>query len=196
MSTPPPPHRPTGYLPRLPPEHYRAHAFVFWTHTIADRGTGWLTPEFHQAFREIALHAAAREQLFCPIYTLMPDHVHVVWLGVSPDSDQRAASRFLREHLAPMLTPHRWQHQPHDHVLREHEREQGAFTATCAYVAANPARAGLTSDARAWPFTGCLVPGYPDLHPLHENFWDLFWRLYNSAANSGRIGKKSPPPPT
>lgn len=181
--------RPSGHLPRLPPEYYRGRAFVFWTHTIANRGTGWLDHAFHHAFREMALHAAAREQVLCPIYTLMPDHVHLVWLGVAADSDQRAASRFLREQLARRLAPHDWQHQPHDHVLRDDERERGAFASTCAYIAANPVRAGLIADAREWLFTGCIVAAYPNLHPLQENFWDLFWRIYDSAVEAGRIGK-------
>lgn len=179
---------PSGHLPRLPPEYYRGHAFVFWTNTIANRATGWLNESFHRTFREVALHAAAREQLLCPIYTLMPDHLHLVWMGTAEDSDQRAASRFLREQLAPRLAPHDWQHQPHDHVLRDRERERGAFAATCAYIAANPVRAGLVPDTREWMFTGCVLPGYPNLHPLHENFWDLFWRIHHSAVEAGRIG--------
>jgi hypothetical protein len=35
--------------------------------------------------------------------------------------------KFLREHLGPALCPHRFQHQAHDHVLREEERTRGAF---------------------------------------------------------------------
>jgi len=37
---------------------------------IAMRGAGWLNDAFHAHFREVMLHAAAREGLFCPTYCL------------------------------------------------------------------------------------------------------------------------------
>ena len=180
---------PTGFLPRLGPEAYRGRAVVFWTHTVVRRSTGWLNAGFHAAFRESMLHAAVREQLICPIYTLMPDHLHLIWMGVADGSDQRLATRFLRGDLVPCLKPYGWQHQPHDHVLREKGRMEKAFAETVQYIAENPVRARLTDDAQSWPYTGCVVPGYPDLHPRKADFWDKFWRLYNAAIAQGTLGK-------
>ena len=57
----------SSYLQRLPREYYQADAVIHWTKPIALRGTGWLSDAFHAHFREIMLHAAAREGLFCPI---------------------------------------------------------------------------------------------------------------------------------
>lgn len=178
-----------GHLPRLAPEFYRGHAVVFWTHTVADRATGWLSGRFHGAFRETMLHAAARENLLCPIYVLMPDHLHLVWMGIADTSDQRTATTFVRTQLEPFLAPHIWQHQPHDHVLRENEREHDAFASTWHYIAENPVRKGLVSAARDWPYLGSIAPGYPRLHPLDETFPSLFWRIYAVAAQRGRAGK-------
>ena len=180
--SPPPSRTPRGHLPRLNAEWYRGSAVVFWTHTIAERRTGWLASQFHAVFRELLLHAAARERLLCPIYTLMPDHIHLIWMGTAASSDQRRATAFLRPQLIPHLGSARWQHQPHDHVLREEERKRGAFAATCAYLAQNPVRAGLAAAAEAWSFTGCIVPGFPTLHPLARDFWDKFWKIYLVAA--------------
>ena len=70
MNANPRPH----HLPRLNPEFYRGDAAVHWTLTIFDRQTGWLTESLHLKFRELMLHAAARENLLCPSYCLMPDH--------------------------------------------------------------------------------------------------------------------------
>ncbi len=56
------------YLPRLAPEAYRADAVVHWNLTVFDRSTGWLNDAFQARFRELMLHVAARENLFCPIY--------------------------------------------------------------------------------------------------------------------------------
>jgi hypothetical protein len=112
-----------GNLPRLENHFYQAHAVVFWTNTLEERARGWLTKHFHFIFRELMLHAAAREELFCPAYCLMPDHLHFIWMGLRRDSDQLNAMKFLRSHLEPALGKGReWQHQPHDHVLRERER--------------------------------------------------------------------------
>jgi len=171
---------PRGYLPRLAPGSYRAHAVVFWTHTVENRARGWLTPNLHHEFRELMLHAAFREHLLCPIYVLMPDHLHLVWMGLNPGSDQRRAASFLRARLESKLAPHRFQHQAHDHILRDSERKRSAFGAICTYVAANPVRARLVADPRAWPFQGCVVPGYPDLDPLAGDFWEKFWRIHNA----------------
>ena len=77
------------YLPRLRREFYQADAVVFWTMPIAHRAQGWLDATFHATFRELTLHAAAREGLLCPAYCLMPDHLHFVWMGLRLDTDQR-----------------------------------------------------------------------------------------------------------
>jgi len=181
------------YLPRLPREYYQGDAAVHWSLPIALRGKGWLTDGFHSRFREVMLHAAAREGLFCPAYCLMPDHIHIIWMGLRLDTDQRLGMKFLREHLGPSLRPHRFQHQPHDHVLREEERRRNAFATVCRYVLANPLRAGLVKRPLEWVFTGAIVPDYPSLHPLQPDFWPRFWKLY-FAARSPDAGNLLRPP--
>ncbi len=169
------------HLPRLAPELYRGFAFVLWTVTLERRATGWLDASFHHHFRELLLHAAAREGLFCPVYVLMPDHLHLVWLGLRADSDQRNAMKFLRKHLAVELARRgefELQKQSHDSVLREKDRERGAFERTCFYVLDNPRRKELVTHPRDWPHLGAVVPGYPFLHPLAEDYWELFWKIY------------------
>lgn len=192
MSQPSPDHRsePRGYLPRLAPEYYRGTAVVLWTHTLAGRATGWLDASFHRSFRELLMHAAAREHLLCPVYTLMPDHLHLVWMGVSTDSDQLRAVRFLRVEMQRLLSPLELQHQPHDHVLREEERRRGAFAAACDYVGRNPERAGLITKDQRWEFTSCVVPGYPRLDPRDPELWDKFWGIYAANVEHGRTGKR------
>jgi REP element-mobilizing transposase RayT len=168
-----------GNLPRLERHRYQGLAVVFWTNTLEARARGWLTPTFHAIFREMLLHAAARERLICPVYCLMPDHLHLVWMGLRCESDQLNAMKFLRTHLEKALGEGReWQHQPHDHVLREEERKRNAFARFCFYTLANPVRDKLVGQERDWPYLGSVVPGYPALHPLAEDFWEIFWKLY------------------
>ena len=130
-------------------------------------------------------HAAAREGLFCPGYVLMPDHLHHVWMGLRMDGDQRNAIKFLRKHLAAELARRsrtgaefELQKQSHDSVLREKDRLRGVFEKACFYVLENPRRTGLVDHPRDWPHLGAIVPGHPFLHPLKDDFWELFWKLY------------------
>ncbi len=119
----------------------------------------------------------------------MPDHLHLVWMGLRLDSDQLNGMAFLRTHLEPKLAPQRFQHQAHDHVLKQEERRRNAFAVVCNYILENPLRAELVRDPREWPFNGAVVPGYPALHPFQSDFWRLLWKLYSQGRqpNAGNI---------
>jgi hypothetical protein len=181
------------HLPRLPREHYQADAVVFWTLTMFDKAKGWLTPAFHQRLQNLMLHAAAREGLVCPIYCLMPDHLHLVWMGLRLDSDQINGMAFLRTYLEPELLPAKFQPQPQDEVLRAEQRTRTAFAKVCFYIAANPVRAELIGEKEVWPFTGCVVPGYPKLYPLDDDYWSKFWRIFAKLRQPDAGNIKRPP---
>src|SRR5207245_11328722 len=85
------------YLRRLPPEYYRGRAAVHWSMSMEDRKTGWLIPIFYYKFREILTHAAFRYGFCCPIYCCMPDHLHLLWVGILETCDQRVAARYFRK---------------------------------------------------------------------------------------------------
>jgi REP element-mobilizing transposase RayT len=197
---PPPPPNPkprstfSHYLPRLRREFYQADAVVFWTMPVAHRARGWLNESFHAAFREMMLHTAAREGLLCPAYCLMPEHLHLVWMGVRRDSDQRNGMKFLRARLGPCLSPARFQHQPHDHVLKPEERRRHVFSVACAdYVLLNPLKARLVQTPGDWPYLGAVVPGYARLDPFGGDYWPWFWKCYCAAREPG-IEKRVLPP--
>jgi REP element-mobilizing transposase RayT len=173
------------YLPRLRPEFYQGDAVVHWTLTIAQHGTGWLDDHFHVSFRELLLHACVREGLVCPCYCLMPDHMHLIWMGLKPESDQRNGMSFLRTYSEPLLSPCRYQAQAHDHVLGDEERRRGSFARHCSYVLQNPVRAGLVTSSADWSCAGGIVPGYPKLHPRDEKYWEIFWKLYHQLRQFG-----------
>src|SRR5262245_32401039 len=114
------------HLSRLSAEHYRGPAYVHWSMTIKDRKTGWLIPTFYYKFREILTHTMFRYGLCCPIYCCMPDHLHLLWVGMLPGSDQCLAARFFRRQLNPILEKlgARFQREPYDHVLSEEARDR------------------------------------------------------------------------
>ena len=177
------------YLRRLPAEYYRGQAFVHWSMTIDDRRTGWLIPIFYYKFRELLTHTAFRFGLACSIYCCMPDHIHLLWVGILDSCDQRAAARYLRKQVNPILERmgFQLQRQPYDHVIREEQRDRGAFETTAEYIARNPERAGLVprDGFRDYKFTGCLTPGYPELSTWQADYWDRFWRIYSHLAKNG-----------
>jgi putative transposase len=155
------------YLKRLPPEYYRGEAAVHWAMTMDDRRTGWLIPIFYYKFRELLTHTMFRYGLCCPVYCCMPDHIHLLWMGLLDDSDQRSAVKFFRKQLNPVLEALgvRLQQQAYDRVLRESDRHGSAFESAMEYIARNPERAGLVAADRyrEYVYTNCLIPGYPEL---------------------------------
>lgn len=119
----------------------------------------------------------------------MPDHIHMVWMGLHRDSDQRNGMAFLRTQLKARLAPLKFQHQPHDHVLKEEERRRNAFARVCHYILENPLRGELVKQPDEWPYLGAVVAGYPTLHPLQQDFWMKFWKIYadQKSLNAGNI---------
>ncbi len=149
---------------------------VFWTFTVEGRKTDWVGRDFRGAWEKCLLHTAFRFEISFPLYVLMPDHLHFLAFGLGPRSDQRLAVSFLRTHCRPGSND--WQAQPHDHVLRDEDRERGAIASTAWYILENPVRAGLVEDPKIWPWLGCAVPGYPRLSPMEEDYWEKYWRIH------------------
>jgi REP element-mobilizing transposase RayT len=174
-------------LARLPSEYYCGRAFVHWTMTLDSRATGWLDEVMHGRIREWMCHALGREQVVCPVYCLMPDHAHFLWIGCRETSDQSRAAVLFRRAWNGALRRRGFalQRQAYDHVLRESERARGAFVATAQYVLENPVRAGLVEQWQEYLSSGALVPGYPQLDPREPDFWARFWKIYEHLAVAG-----------
>ncbi|MBX7105349.1 MAG: hypothetical protein K1X57_14795 [Gemmataceae bacterium] len=185
-----------SYLKRLPPEYYRGLATVHWSMTIDERKTGWLDGVFHARLREILTHAAFRYGFACPIYCCMPDHFHLLCMGILPECDQRKAARYFRKHLNALLDPFgfRLQDQGYDRVLRGDEGTRSAIEEVFEYIARNPVRSGIVAEEDVWryPFTGCLLPGYPELRVGDADFWERAWRILTYVQANGLTLKGSP----
>jgi hypothetical protein len=74
-------------------------------------------------------------------------------------------------------------------VLSEEERDRSAFENVVEYIARNPERANLVplDRFREYKYTGCLIPGYPDLDPWRIDYGDLFWRIYEGLRGNGLV---------
>ena len=177
MKAPNPPVDRKSRLPRLAPQFYRGRNSVFWTFTLQDRATGWLTPEFHRLFREQLLHVLHRESLICPVYCLMPDHLYLVLVGLAVRTQQLRAIQYIRTQLGRRLAPLRFQSQAHDHVLRPAERRPEEFSGICGYIRENPVRKGWVRNWMDWPYTGASAIGYGDLDLQDPDFWLRYFRI-------------------
>ena len=132
-------------------------------------------------------------------YLLMPDHLHLLWLGLRVTTNQLNSVRFLRKYLqreftrpSAFGTEFTLQKQAHDSVLREADRTRGALAKSCFYLLDNPRRAGLVTQACEWPHLGAVVPGYPFLHPLQEDYWPQFWRFYQEQREPAPVEPANP----
>jgi REP element-mobilizing transposase RayT len=157
--------------------------------TIQERKTGWLVPIFYYKFREILSHAAFRYAFACPIFCLMPDHMHMLWLGIDDRTDQLKASEYFRKRISEPLSKLgvEFQHQPYDHVLKDEEKIDTEVYNLVEYIARNPERKKIVSfdQFKSYPYTDCLIPGYPELKIWQPDFWTRFWRCYSFLRKNG-----------
>jgi len=185
------------HLTRLDPEYYQGDAIVHWTLTIRDRKTGWLSGLFYYRFRELLTHSAFRYEFACPIFCLMHDHFHMLWMGLSESCDQLLAMKHFRKTTNESLgrLGYKLQDQAFDHVLTDDERKETHFRAIVEYIARNPERAGLVpTDAFAtYQFSGCIVPGYPELRLYEPSFWDQFDRIISFLRKEGLTRRPKAP---
>jgi len=183
------------YLRRLPRQHYQGAAYVHWSLTIQQRRTGWLTAAFYYKFRELLAHTTFRYGITCPIYCCMPDHIHLLWIGIFTGSDQLNAMKYFRRQTNACLAKIGYELQPqsYDNVLDESDREHEAFEDVCDYIARNPERKGLVpADAYVdYKFTDCLIPGAPELRFFEDKYWESFWRIYCASAKNGILRLRS-----
>ena len=155
---------------RLPDVHYHGRKCVAFTAVEAKRRPRFATPEIHDAVREALLSAGERHGCLVPIYTLMPDHLHVLFLGRDEHSRAKAAMDRFKWEFGIWLGQNRpdldLQKDYYDHIVR---RSQG-WEGQARYLALNPVRKGLASDVFGWPYTGSI--GYD----LQEVLLDAWWR--------------------
>jgi REP element-mobilizing transposase RayT len=191
------------HLRRLPVEHYRGNAIVHWNLTILNRKQGWLSAVFLYRFRELLTHTAFRYELACPIFCLMPDHFHMLWMGLSETCDQLLAMKHFCKTTNDSLgrLGYKLQDQAYDHVLQDEEKKEIALREVVEYIARNPERAGLIQpdEFASYKFSGCVVPGYPELRLFEPEFWGKFDRIITFLRKAGltRHPKQiMPKPPT
>ena len=87
-------------------------------------------------------------------YTIMPDHVHLLALGITDDADAISFMKRLKQTTSYDFIQRDgrrlWQQSFFDHVLR---RDEDAL-AIAKYIVENPVRAGYVERLEDWPYFG------------------------------------------
>jgi hypothetical protein len=119
----------------------------------------------------------------------MPDHFHMLWMGLSETCDQLLAMKHFRKTTNDSLRRlgYELQDQAYDHVLQDEEKKEIALREVIEYIARNPERAGLIQpdEFASYKFSGCIVPGYPELRLFEPEFWGKFDRIITFLRNAG-----------
>ena len=120
------------------------------------KGSGLACSEVVDGLVPYLTKAAAHFESTVPIYTFMPDHVHLIVRGsvgqsapklVMDEFKQRSGSWLKRQNLG-----FAWQRNYWDHIIKPDQdwKEQ------VNYIAYNPVRRGLIENFREWPYTGSI----------------------------------------
>jgi REP element-mobilizing transposase RayT len=123
-------------------------------------GPNWLGEDRVAKLVKEAIHFRDGKVYDLQAYCIMPNHVHLVFVGRNDIPTYRILQS-LKRHTARMAnralgrTGAFWQDESYDHVVRDGEELERVLW----YVLNNPVKAGLVSDWKAWPWSYCK----PDL---------------------------------
>jgi len=160
---------------RVPGFPYRGFYQYFVTACTWNRRPLFLEPWLARELSAQLSPFFARYAFEVVAYCFMPDHVHLLLEGTSPEADFRAAMRQWKQQTAQAWNPrtgHRlWQSGYYERVLREGDDTR----AVVGYLLQNPVRAGLVSTSRDWPWTGSSRYSLADLE-AHAADWRPSWR--------------------
>ncbi len=160
---------------RLAPRNYLGYGIYFVTICIHDR-----TPRFadaslgHMALGHL-ISLSTRHSFLLHAYCLMPDHLHFLSEGNSPQCSllrfitafkQRTAFAHKNRADAPL-----WQTKFYDHILRAPEQ----LESVAWYIWANPVRKGLCAEAAAYPLSGSQTLDWKKLC-ANANVWQPPWK--------------------
>jgi len=139
---------------RLAPRNYRGYGIYFITICTGNRAPRFADTSLGYLALGHLVSLAARHSFLLHAFCLMPDHLHFVAEGNSPECNllrfvtafkQRTALAYKNRADAPL-----WQTKFYDHILRVPEQ----LESVACYIWANPVRKGLCQDAVSYPLSG------------------------------------------
>jgi putative transposase len=142
---------------RLDAARYKGARWYFVTFCCAGRGPVFGDAERAPWMVEVLRQEATSHGFAVYAYCVMPDHVHVLVMGMGEASDLLMFLKILKQKTAYQFQKKfqrgLWQKRFYDHVLREND----SVERVAAYIWMNPVRAGFCKDGREYPYSGSFV---------------------------------------
>ncbi len=143
-----------GRPPRIDGISYKGRETYLVTMITRERVKAFANLEFGRMAQESLLQHAVKEGFAISAHCLMPDHVHYVATGTSPDSDLR---RFVTRWK--QATGFAWSQRGNGRLWQQGFWERRArfdepLAKMVRYVIENPVRAKLVTDPTLYPLTG------------------------------------------
>jgi putative transposase len=139
---------------RLAARNYLGHGIYFVTICCYNRNPHFADTSLgHMALGHL-ISLSARHSFLLHAFCLMPDHLHFLSEGNSPQCNllrfitafkQRTAFAHKSRAAGPL-----WQTKFYDHILRAPDQ----LESVACYIWANPVRKGLCAEAAAYPLSG------------------------------------------
>ena len=142
--------------PRLGAASYPAKQSYFVTFCVYDRVKVFENPRAAECARETILHYRDLDYFYLPAYCIMPDHIHLLIIPISPTRHLSRIVATIKNATNASLKRFglrvRWQWGYFDRILRRSE----STTRVAEYIMMNPVRKGLVTDFRRWPYSGIV----------------------------------------
>ena len=146
---------------RLVPVNYIGQRAYFVTLCCHERSIQFREPENSEWFLAHLRDVTAASFFAVIAYCVMPDHVHLLVMGLSPRSDFLGFMKALKIKTSRELVKRGggilWQKKYFDHILRPKE----SMDAAAWYIWANPVRGGLAAEVGIYPFAGSFTGSMP-----------------------------------
>ncbi|MFT5492321.1 MAG: REP element-mobilizing transposase RayT [Limisphaerales bacterium] len=149
---------------RLPANSYKGQVTVAFTINTFPPGAAYFQNEAIVQIGEAALaEAFENNHGHVAVYVIMPDHVHLIVSGSSPESDLlRLVKEFKQKttfRVRKSGAAFAWQKDFWDHVIRDRQD----YANQVHYILRNPVRKGLCLRWEDWAHRGVLGQTWEDL---------------------------------
>jgi REP element-mobilizing transposase RayT len=141
---------------RLPRELYKGIISASFALCIQENARAFVEPQTIGVFEDILSSVVTKAQCIVPVYCFMPDHQHLIIMGISNDADLWKTIVSYKQKTGFWLAANKprikWQKDFFDHIIRNEEN----LAAQIRYILDNPARKGIVSSWRDYPFKGSI----------------------------------------
>jgi putative transposase len=160
---------------RLAPRNYLGYGIYFVTICTHNRNPHFADISFGYVALGRLISLSGRHSFLLHAFCLMPDHLHILSEGNSPQSNllrfitafkQRSAIAHKNRAKGPL-----WQTKFYDHILRE----PAQLESVACYILVNPVRKGLCEDATSYPLSGSQTLEW-EILCANSSIWQPPWK--------------------